>query len=78
MNIESTTEPAGTSTVAGIGGGNPTGHPPPDTSAADAATLRAAIRESKFTPEQSAVARLLTEPPYGEDAAKRIEAALPT
>ncbi len=75
MHIESTTGPAGASTVAGIGGGNPTERPPPDTSAADAATLRAAIRESKFTPEQSAVARLLTEPPYGEDAAKRIEAA---
>ena len=38
-------------------------------------SLRAAIREFKFAPEQSAVTRLLTEPPYDDAIAKRIEDA---
>ena len=74
MHIEPTNGPADTQAARGIGG-SPSERPQRDASPADVSRLRAAIRESKFTPEQSAVARLLTAPPYGEDAAKRIEAA---
>lgn len=41
----------------------------------DLPSLRAAIRRSKFLPEESAVARLLTEPPYDDGIAMQVEAA---
>ena len=72
MNLEPTSGPADTQAAGGIGA-SPSKRPLRDASPADVSCLRAAIRESKFTPEQSAVAWLLTEPSYDEDTAKRIE-----
>ena len=70
MHLEPTTHSADTPGLKGTGGRSSA---VAGTLAPELKNLREAIRRSKFTPEREAVDRLLSTPPYDDDAACRIE-----